>query len=235
MIDDADTIQHAINALSCWPWAGDPPAVRDAALAAFGRVVAERDELRARLQRSDAEVSSLRVAWTYAHISSPDAQEQDPGGASGASSTAAIPGPDPGACPECGGWRKAGLTHECQSDDEAREAFFAAMDRLGTSTGSRDLWRDTASGRGGIVESLRARAVRAEARVAPLEAALRAIEREAAESLAAYEACPRGYGYDWEAGQADGLRKAADIARAALVGDSPPAPRAPITGSGIDF
>lgn len=25
----------------------------------------------------------------------------------------AIPGPDPGACPECGEWVKAGIPHEC--------------------------------------------------------------------------------------------------------------------------
>lgn len=24
-----------------------------------------------------------------------------------------IPAPDPGACPECGAWRKAGMTHTC--------------------------------------------------------------------------------------------------------------------------
>jgi hypothetical protein len=26
-----------------------------------------------------------------------------------------IPGPDPGACPGCGGWRKAGMLHICKS------------------------------------------------------------------------------------------------------------------------
>lgn len=24
-----------------------------------------------------------------------------------------IPGPDPGACPDCGSWKKAGMLHEC--------------------------------------------------------------------------------------------------------------------------
>lgn len=26
-----------------------------------------------------------------------------------------IPGPDPGACPKCGGWIKAGMTHDCEA------------------------------------------------------------------------------------------------------------------------
>ena len=28
-----------------------------------------------------------------------------------------IPGPDPGACPACGGWRKAGMIHRCDPPD----------------------------------------------------------------------------------------------------------------------
>ncbi len=27
-----------------------------------------------------------------------------------------IPGPDPGACPTCGGWLKAGMEHRCEED-----------------------------------------------------------------------------------------------------------------------
>jgi hypothetical protein len=26
-----------------------------------------------------------------------------------------IPGPDPGACPDCGAWRKAGMVHTCDT------------------------------------------------------------------------------------------------------------------------
>lgn len=28
-------------------------------------------------------------------------------------SESSIPGSDPGACPDCGGWRKAGMVHRC--------------------------------------------------------------------------------------------------------------------------
>jgi hypothetical protein len=43
-----------------------------------------------------------------------------------------IPGPDPGACPTCGGWRKAGMVHKCggQSPEVATmERLFRSSDR----------------------------------------------------------------------------------------------------------
>lgn len=44
-------------------------------------------------------------------------------------SDAPIPGPDLGACPRCGDWRKAGMIHRCQGQDAAREGLLglAAM------------------------------------------------------------------------------------------------------------
>jgi hypothetical protein len=39
----------------------------------------------------------------------------------------AIPGPDPGACPDCGGWRKAGVIHDCAA---ARKRMDEQIDRL---------------------------------------------------------------------------------------------------------
>lgn len=38
-----------------------------------------------------------------------------------------IPGPDPGACPECGGWRKAGMLHDCEAHREQMERNRQAM------------------------------------------------------------------------------------------------------------
>lgn len=35
-----------------------------------------------------------------------------------------IPGPDPGACPDCGAWRKAGLSHDC-AEEQALEVIRA--------------------------------------------------------------------------------------------------------------
>lgn len=35
-----------------------------------------------------------------------------------------IPGPDPGACPDCGGWRKAGMQHSCGREREERESWW---------------------------------------------------------------------------------------------------------------
>ncbi len=34
-----------------------------------------------------------------------------------------IPGPDPGGCPTCGGWRKAGLSHDCDAERRYQESF----------------------------------------------------------------------------------------------------------------
>ncbi len=31
-----------------------------------------------------------------------------------------IPGSDPGACPDCGGWRRAGMNHDCEAEREHR-------------------------------------------------------------------------------------------------------------------
>jgi hypothetical protein len=28
-----------------------------------------------------------------------------------------IPGPDPGSCPKCGCWRRAGMTHRCNPSE----------------------------------------------------------------------------------------------------------------------
>jgi hypothetical protein len=38
----------------------------------------------------------------------------------------AIPGPDPGACPRCGTWRKAGMAHDCERERERTEVEIAS-------------------------------------------------------------------------------------------------------------
>lgn len=43
-----------------------------------------------------------------------------------------IPGPDPGACPECGGWRKAGMFHSCEDELRHRERWVEALVELTT-------------------------------------------------------------------------------------------------------
>ena len=45
----------------------------------------------------------------------PSEQSREPHGA--------IPGPDPGACPDCGGWRKAGMTHDCEVERKRQDDF----------------------------------------------------------------------------------------------------------------
>ena len=53
-----------------------------------------------------------------------------------------IPGPDPGACPDCGGWRKAGVIHNCTPDlfpnelvEAAARAFHENYERLAPDYG----------------------------------------------------------------------------------------------------
>jgi len=38
-----------------------------------------------------------------------------------------LPGPDPGVCPDCGGWRRAGTSHDC---DVERARQVADAERL---------------------------------------------------------------------------------------------------------
>lgn len=59
---------------------------------------------------------------------------------------AAIPGRDPGACPDCGGWRKAGMTHTCipwrektaRDRVRPRECVGEARDALNRAYGQQD-------------------------------------------------------------------------------------------------
>lgn len=57
-----------------------------------------------------------------------------------------IPGPDPGACPKCGGWRKAGVNHNCPGETPGpttapaptwREALLAAFAGVDTAYARR--------------------------------------------------------------------------------------------------
>jgi hypothetical protein len=41
-----------------------------------------------------------------------------------------IPGPDPGACPDCGGWRKAGMFHSCEDEFRRRERWAKAATEM---------------------------------------------------------------------------------------------------------
>ena len=56
-----------------------------------------------------------------------------------------IPGPDPGACPACGGWRKAGMIHRCPpgATPEDERARIGAEERKRIT----DLLRDGAARR----------------------------------------------------------------------------------------
>ena len=53
-----------------------------------------------------------------------------------------IPGPDPGACPDCGAWRKAGMLHSCVTDEIPQEVRAAVRRILGGYSERQDeRWR----------------------------------------------------------------------------------------------
>lgn len=45
-----------------------------------------------------------------------------------------IPGPDPGACPHCGVWRKAGCWHDCEVEMRHRDEEIERLRQALTAT-----------------------------------------------------------------------------------------------------